>query len=1038
MSKIKKEDIFDSNLFKGTTEEIKTMIEVVKTLKTEMISLLKVSQQALKSKPTNSDGIRKQAEETQKVSQAEKNLIILEKERVKLVNKLNQASEKQAKNNARTKVRIQERNKALKQQAREELKLVGAYEKQSRTLNSLRKQYKDLLVQGKGNTKQARLLAKEVQNLDKKLKSVDAAAGQYQRNVGNYGNKLRSGFQSLMGAVGVTAGITGIVRGLRGAISVVVDFDQAIANLGAISQATDSEMIALEENARKLGGSTAFTATQVASLSTELAKLGFKPDEIIASSEAILQLAQATGSELPRSAEIAGSTLRAFGLEANGMERVASVLGVATTKSALNMEFFGTAMSKVAPVSAKLGFSLEDTTALLGTLANAGFDASTAATSTKNILLKLADSGGELAKALGEPVRNVEDFIPALSKLQAELGEDGLARALELTDQRSVAAFATFLEGTETINELKTGVTDVADELKKMSEDQLDTVNGQFQLLKSRLQELILGTSSTTGAVDKLKNALAFVTANLENIFRIIKYVAIAFISYKTAVIASNVAMTSYQMITKGARVITSLFSKGLKGAAISMKGLNTAIKSNPLGLLISALTTAIALFWDYSDSVEQASIDNQKFADSFKLLKDSLSDDLSGIESETKAKIQSIQLELAKLQQTGTDEEILGKQAELDAAQLEGLEQQIEAVTSKINEQREAIKSVARESLMDAFQENDDIREMGYGSSDWRSVQKIIDENVSKMEEGKQLEIELSKMLVFVQKKYNEDGIKAKADLMQQALEQGNVEVGNLKTLLDQLKAIQQQKKDLKFNTELRKTNGKEEKSNLRTVEVINKEIAEQQRLLKETATTRAEAKVFQNNIKKLEKERLGILGSTNRKTVIRNKYEDDLNKILSDREKLTRKIEKNTRGYLIGQAERDQETTFNRGLKIAEDETKVDIDKDGVIDKSFYDDKIFNDIEESFQALFYAEREGLKENRNYSYTQAEKRNSDNKKLYAKQLKDRQLTQNQYDDLIKQSEKNLKKDREEILQTYNYAVEESEQKRVDDTKRAN
>ena len=319
MSKIKKEDIFDSNLFKGTTEEIKTMIEVVKTLKTEMISLLKVSQQALKSKPTNSDGIRKQAEETQKVSQAEKNLIILEKERVKLVNKLNQASEKQAKNNARTKVRIQERNKALKQQAREELKLVGAYEKQSRTLNSLRKQYKDLLVQGKGNTKQARLLAKEVQNLDKKLKSVDAAAGQYQRNVGNYGNKLRSGFQSLMGAVGVTAGITGIVRGLRGAISVVVDFDQAIANLGAISQATDSEMIALEENARKLGGSTAFTATQVASLSTELAKLGFKPDEIIASSEAILQLAQATGSELPRSAEIAGSTLRAFGLEANEM-----------------------------------------------------------------------------------------------------------------------------------------------------------------------------------------------------------------------------------------------------------------------------------------------------------------------------------------------------------------------------------------------------------------------------------------------------------------------------------------------------------------------------------------------------------------------------------------------------------------------------------------------------------------------------------------------------------------------------------------------
>ncbi len=412
MAKIRKEDIFDSNLFTGTTAEINTMIEAITKLKTQMVELLKVSKTALKERPDNSANIRKQAEEVQKVSQAEKNLNNLEKERIRLLNKLNQSAEKQAQNNAKLKVRQQERNKQLKAQAKAELGLVSAYDRQAKTLNTLRKRYKDLLVAGKGNTKEAKRLAEQVGRLDKKLKQVDKSAGQYQRNVGNYGGALKAGFGSLMSAVGVTAGLAGLVRLTRSAVTVVTDFDSSVANLGAVSQASDKDLEALRKNALALGETTKFTASEVSNLSLELAKLGFKPDEIIESSEAILNLSAATGQDLAESAAIAGSTLRAFNLDASETDRVASVLGVATTKSALNMEFFGTAMSKVAPVAASLGFELEDTTALLGALANSGFDASTAATSTKNILLKLADSSGELAQKLGKPVTNLDDLIP--------------------------------------------------------------------------------------------------------------------------------------------------------------------------------------------------------------------------------------------------------------------------------------------------------------------------------------------------------------------------------------------------------------------------------------------------------------------------------------------------------------------------------------------------------------------------------------------------------------------------------------------------
>ena len=676
MAKIRKEDIFDPKLFTSTTQEINAMITAIGKLKGQMIDLIKVNKELLQTnKVDSSAGLKRQAEATQKVSQADKNLNALEKERLRLVNKLNQTASAQAKNNQRLKIQIQQRNKAIKDELKTEKQLFGAYARKSAQLAKLRKRYKDLLVAGKGNTKQAKQLAREVQNLDSKLKQVDASAGQYQRNVGNYGSKLKAGFQSLMGAVGLTAGITGAVRGIRSVISVVTDFDSAVANLGAVTQASDEDLAKLRENAIKLSEVTKFTASEVADLSLELGKLGFKPDEIIESSEAILALSAATGQELAESAKITGQTLRAFNLEVEEAGRVASVLGVATTKSGLDMEFFNTAMSKVAPVASSLGFELEETVAMLGTLANAGFDASTAATATKNIFLKLADDSGELAQTLGEPVRSMDDLIPALTKLKEELGEDGLARALELTDKRSVAAFNTFLNNTDTLGELTEGITNVNDELQDMADKQLDTVNGQLQLLNSKWQAMILGASDSAGAVSTLKNAISFITRNLETILRVIKLVTIAFISYKTAVIATNLIVRTYRAVTIGARIATIAFSGGLKGARRAMQLLNTSIKANPIGLLVSVLTTAIALLWDFSDGADDSADSIDRVTEAYERLKKSQENALGDLDDINEKTLALIDKELALAKQRGASEkEIIALQKKRLDTELQGL----------------------------------------------------------------------------------------------------------------------------------------------------------------------------------------------------------------------------------------------------------------------------------------------------------------------------------------------------------------------------
>jgi hypothetical protein len=88
------------------------------------------------------------------------------------------------------------------------------------------------------------------------------------------------------------------------------DFELEMAKVKAVSGATSDEFKALSDNAKELGRSTIFSAREVAGLQLEFAKLGFTAKQITGVTEATLNLAQASGTDLARAAEVAGSTLR--------------------------------------------------------------------------------------------------------------------------------------------------------------------------------------------------------------------------------------------------------------------------------------------------------------------------------------------------------------------------------------------------------------------------------------------------------------------------------------------------------------------------------------------------------------------------------------------------------------------------------------------------------------------------------------------------------------------------------------------------------
>ena len=259
------------------------------------------------------------------------------------------------------------------------------------------------------------------------------------------------------------------VRQLTGSAKTLREFEQANANLSTILGVTRDEMKALTDSALSLGRTTEYTARQVTQLQTELAKLGFTQGAIISMQKSVLQFATATGANLADAASVAGSTLRAFNLTSADTEEVLSTLAVATNKSALSFDRIQQSIGTVFPVANAFGLTVKDTTALLGALANAGFDASSAATATRNIILKLADANGKLAKAMGGPAKTFDEIIDGLIKLR-KAGTD-LNDALELTDRRSVAAFSAFMSGAEAAKELRVSLEDVSGELDRIQSE---------------------------------------------------------------------------------------------------------------------------------------------------------------------------------------------------------------------------------------------------------------------------------------------------------------------------------------------------------------------------------------------------------------------------------------------------------------------------------------------------------------------------------------------------------------------------------------
>lgn len=373
----------------------------------------------------------------------------------------------------------------------------------SRTIADQKAKLHELGRAGKGASTQYKELKADIARNRDILGSMNTEL----RNTIAVSGKAGGAFAGLGGSLSKFAAIAAgafSFSALAQGFMVVADFEQALADLNAISGATADELKSLEETARGVAKASSFTATQVVNLQTELSKLGFGTSEINLMTQSVVNLSTALGADATEAATILGGQLKAFGADAGQAAKFAEILGATANKSAVGFEDFAMMLPKVSAAAAQVGWDFAQMNATLGVLRDRNIRAEAAGTALRNILLENAERGLDYKAAL-DSINTSTDKLSAASKLY---GKENAIVAVTLAETQDIAAKAT-----EEIRSMN-GV------LAEMNRIKLDTFKGQVTLLKSAFQELLLSISDSSGVMKTWVTGLADATSALAQLIK--------------------------------------------------------------------------------------------------------------------------------------------------------------------------------------------------------------------------------------------------------------------------------------------------------------------------------------------------------------------------------------------------------------------------------------------------------------------------------------------------------------------------------------
>ena len=349
-------------------------------------------------------------------------------------------------------------------------------------------------------------------------------------NLGNNGSKQTNMLGGLFGKLGgVIAGafsVGAIVNFGKEVFNVGKEFEYAMSRVQATSGASAEELQKLTETARDMASKTMYSSRETAEALNYMALAGWDATQMMDGLAGVLNLATAGAMDLQSASDIVTDVLTMFSMEAEEAGRMVDVLAVAQARSNTTVEMLGDALKYCGGAANTFGMDIEQTTAALGIMANAGIKSSMAGRSLKNILTRLAS-----------PTKQAAEGLEMVGLSAEKLSEDGKLRDLDdilidikkgmegLTEAQRVQA-AKFIAGSEAMSGFLAIVNQADGDLQGL-QDQLYNSAGAGQEMADIMSNTLEGATKRLGSAweelklklyDMSEGAFKTVTSGLADI----------------------------------------------------------------------------------------------------------------------------------------------------------------------------------------------------------------------------------------------------------------------------------------------------------------------------------------------------------------------------------------------------------------------------------------------------------------------------------------------------------------------------------------
>lgn len=448
------------------------------------------------------------------------------------------------------------------------------------------------------------------------LARVAKARAQYDR-MQQVAGKLRGGGAVALGAA--TAAGYGAGRFLAPAVS----FDREVARVGALTRLdkSDPQFTALREQAKKLGAETQFTSGDAASGQAFLAMAGFTPQAIQAALPGVLNMALAGGMDLGESADIGSNILSQFHLDPKEMARVSDVLTAAFTRTNTDLTNIGEAMKYAGTGMAGLGVSVEQTTAMIGVMANVGLRGSIAGTGLQATFSRLAAPTGKAASALKELGVNVADATGKMRPAEVVLADiykaahkygdvDQLSFFKDIAGEEAAKSFLALVQSAgsgelqKLLGELKKAQGESAAVARKMADNldgDLKNLDSAWEGFRIQIEELVDGP--LRGLVQGISDVVGAMTAwARENPGLTKALLTVGGSALAVTAIAGGLSLAIGLLLGPVAKLKLG-FALLTDGMSVVSGALSLLL--SPVGLIAAAFVAAGLLIWKYWEPIK-------------------------------------------------------------------------------------------------------------------------------------------------------------------------------------------------------------------------------------------------------------------------------------------------------------------------------------------------------------------------------------------------------------------------------------------------